>query len=44
MKQTIEALTLAFMCVLISSLTLYGALGIDPAQQQQQQQTIGALK
>lgn len=30
MKQTIDTFALVFMSVLLSSLTVYGALGIDP--------------
>lgn len=30
MKQTIDAFALALMTVLVSSLTVYGALGVDP--------------
>lgn len=31
MKQTIDTLIISLMTVLISSLTVYGALGIDPS-------------
>lgn len=34
MKTTIETLTLCLMTVLISSLTVYGALGVDPFTKQ----------
>lgn len=38
MKQTIDTLTLVFMSILLSSLTVYGALGIDPTTTNNQPQ------